>query len=210
MLSATSFIQDPVLTNNNDQTPTDTDLRYYGFVPDSGLPDTALIIRFNNKPILVESTNGDTVSCFAGITPQEDPPADGSAPYGVFTTRVMVVPVGATITLVYTFPDVLPSGTKWYKYDESAPAGSKWVEYPNAFLGLGPDQFTVQVTDGGEGEADGVANGIIIDPSGPVSFPPTPPPDPGGGGGGGVPVSPLAAGISAFLVWWKRRKQRQG
>ena len=30
----------------------------------------------------------------------------------------------------------------------------------------------------------------------------------GGGGGGSLPVGPLAAGISAFLVWWKRRKQK--
>jgi pimeloyl-ACP methyl ester carboxylesterase len=30
----------------------------------------------------------------------------------------------------------------------------------------------------------------------------------GGGGGGSLPVGPLAAGISALLVWWKRRKQR--
>ncbi|MDO9573831.1 MAG: S8 family serine peptidase [Candidatus Contubernalis sp.] len=29
----------------------------------------------------------------------------------------------------------------------------------------------------------------------------------GGGGGGGGPVGPLAAGISALLGWWKRRKQ---
>jgi hypothetical protein len=27
---------------------------------------------------------------------------------------------------------------------------------------------------------------------------------------GSLPVGPLAAGISAFLVWWKSRKQRQG
>ena len=27
---------------------------------------------------------------------------------------------------------------------------------------------------------------------------------------GSLPVGPLAAGISTFLVWWKRRKQRQG
>ena len=32
---------------------------------------------------------------------------------------------------------------------------------------------------------------------------------PGGGdGGGGGAVGPLVAGISAFLGWWKRRKQR--
>ncbi|HEY5522031.1 MAG TPA: hypothetical protein VIK21_02495, partial [Desulfuromonadaceae bacterium] len=35
---------------------------------------------------------------------------------------------------------------------------------------------------------------------------------PGGGGGnsGTLPVGPLAASVSAFLSWWKRRKQKQG
>jgi len=32
----------------------------------------------------------------------------------------------------------------------------------------------------------------------------------GSGDGGSLPVGPLAAGISALLVWWKRRKQKQG
>ena len=114
----------------DDQTPTDTNLRDYGFVPynpdipDSGLPDTALIVKFNNQPILVESTGSDTISYFAGLTPLEAPPS-GSNPYCVFTTRIEVS-VGATITLTYTFPDRLPYGAKWYKYDESALAGSKW------------------------------------------------------------------------------------
>ncbi|MBU2495652.1 MAG: hypothetical protein ABIK20_06575 [Candidatus Omnitrophota bacterium] len=27
------------------------------------------------------------------------------------------------------------------------------------------------------------------------------------GDSGSLPVGPLAAGVSAFLVWWKRRKQ---
>lgn len=189
----------------DDQTPTDTDLTNYGF--DSGLPDTALIVRFNDEAIMVESTNGDTISYFAGIIPQEDPPADGSAPYGVFRTRVIVVPVGTTITLIYTFPDVLPSGTAWYKYDESAPAGSKWVEYLNAVV-LG-NTVTVELQDGGNGDADGIANGIILDPSGPVTPSSGGDGGGGGGGGGGGVFGPIAAGISAFLVWWKRRKQKQ-
>jgi len=194
----------------DDQTPTDTNLRYYGFIPydpdipDSGLPNTALIVKFNNEPILVESTGSDTISYFAGITPSEAPPS-GSNPYGVFTVRVEVS-VGATITIVYSFPDVLPSGAKWYKYDESAPAGSKWIEYTDAIVS--GNIVTVELQDGGKGDADGIANGIIIDPAGPVT--PSSGDGGGGGGGGALPVGPLAAGISAFLVWWKRRKQRRG
>ena len=179
----------------DDQTPTDADLISYGFVPynpdisDSGLPDTALIVRFNNKPILVESTGSDTMSYFAGITPSEAPPS-GSNPYGVFTTRIEVS-VGTIITVKYTFPEVLPSGTRWYKYNESAPAGSRWVEYPDAIV-VG-NTVTLELQDGGKGDADGIANGIILDPSGPV-LPSNPPPPLGGGGGGGCFIATASYG----------------
>jgi len=179
----------------DDQTPTDADLISYGFVPynpdisDSGLPDTALIVRFNNKPILVESTGSDTMSYFAGITPSEAPPS-GSNPYGVFTTRIEVS-VGTIITVKYTFPEVLPSGTRWYKYNESAPAGNRWVEYPDAIV-VG-NTVTLELQDGGKGDADGIANGIILDPSGPV-LPSNPPPPLGGGGGGGCFIATASYG----------------
>jgi len=185
----------------DDQTPTDNDLEDYGFDSDSDLPDTALIVEFDDEAFEVESTGSDTITYFAAITPSEAPPS-GSNPYGVFRTRIEVS-VGESITIIYKFPDVLPSGTLWYKYDESAPAGSKWVEYPYAVIS--GNTVTVELQDGGKGDADGVANGIIIDPAGPVV-----PPSGGSGGGGGGPVGPLAAGVSALLVWWKRRKQKQG
>jgi len=44
----------------------------------------------------------------------------------------------------------------------------------------------LELKDGDYGDADGVANGIIVDPSGPgtASVTPAPPPPSGGGGGG--------------------------
>ena len=47
------------------------------------------------------------------------------------------------------------------------------------------DQVTLTLTDGGLGDDDGIADGIIVDPSGLGSAPPTPPAPSGGGGGGG-------------------------
>jgi hypothetical protein len=50
---------------------------------------------------------------------------------------------------------------------------------------------TVEVKDGGYGDADGVANGIIIDPSGLSPAPPVSAAGGGGGGGGGCFMSAL-------------------
>ena len=51
-----------------------------------------------------------------------------------------------------------------------------------------PDEAEAQVTLAGTGIA-------VVTPA---------------GDSGSLPVGPLAAGISALLVWWKRRKQRKG
>ncbi|MCL5674282.1 MAG: hypothetical protein M1501_00865, partial [Candidatus Omnitrophica bacterium] len=111
----------------------------------------------------------------------------------------------ATITVTYVFPNDLPAGTKWYKYIETNPVGQQWVEYPNAII-LG-NTVTVQLTDGGQGDQDGTANGVILDPSGPVQQQASPVSS-GGGSTGGVPVGPLAVILSAVLVWLKIRKRR--
>jgi hypothetical protein len=50
----------------------------------------------------------------------------------------------------------------WYKYD---PVNDQWVDY-SKFIEFGADRKTayLTLTDGGFGDADGIANGVIIDP----------------------------------------------
>ena len=59
------------------------------------------------------------------------------------------------------------------------------------------NNIVLSLTDGGPGDADGVVNGIIIDPSGPA-VPPTSGAssgDSGGGGGGGCFITNVAYGF---------------
>jgi hypothetical protein len=56
----------------------------------------------------------------------------------------------------------------------------------NASIAADRQPVTLQVRDGGHGDADGVANGIVVDPSGPASLssPANPAASIGDGGGG--------------------------
>jgi hypothetical protein len=184
----------------SDQVPTDTNIKQY--FSDGILPDTAAMINFNNTPVLVETSTGDTIIYLGQFTPDTPPPA-GAAFDGVFTTKIKCTP-GATITVTYIFPQNLPAGTKWYKYIETNPVGQQWVEYPNAVI-IG-NTVIVQLTDGGQGDQDGTENGIILDPSGPIQQPIIPI---SSGGSGGVPVEPIAVVIVGLLLLIKTIQRKK-
>ena len=80
--------------------------------------------------------------------------------------------------------DPAPAGAAWIKYD----AVNGWQDYSHhAAISADRRWVTVEVKDGGYGDADGVANGIILDPAGlytAVGGSSTAPTADGGGGGG--------------------------
>jgi hypothetical protein len=85
-------------------------------------------------------------------------------PYGLVSFRLIVPPGAAAEVYVY-FSKSLPPGMKWYKYD---PAGG-WYDFSsNAVFNDTLTSVALKLTDGGVGDADGVANGVIVDPSGPA------------------------------------------
>ena len=109
----------------------------------------------------------DNDSC-AGLKSQssrfkvpDNPPANFDFPYGVFEFRAEECDVGATIEIVLQFPQALPSDTKHWKLIDGT-----WEDWTDRVSIVG-NKITFSITDGGEGDADGEANGVIIDPSGP-------------------------------------------
>ncbi len=83
---------------------------------------------------------------------------------GVFTFRLRVAEAGATTAVRLCFsPSFLDDSTLYYKFDTV----SGWIDYSDAVsTGDDPACITVEITDGGFWDADGVANGIIVDPLG--------------------------------------------
>ena len=91
-----------------------------------------------------------------------DPPANQNFLYGVFEFVAEQCEIGSTIQITLAFPATLPPDTKHWKRIDGA-----WVDWTDRVTIAG-NTIRLEVTDGGEGDTDGVANGIIADPSGPA------------------------------------------
>ncbi|MCK4858765.1 MAG: hypothetical protein KAT58_12395, partial [candidate division Zixibacteria bacterium] len=83
--------------------------------------------------------------------------------HGLFSYRITVDQVGATATMRIYYAEPIPSGMTFYKYDTI----NGWADYSQHTTfnddGL---SITLEVKDGGYGDTDGNANGIIVDPGG--------------------------------------------
>jgi len=87
-------------------------------------------------------------------------PAD--MPYGLISFRVSC-PVGAEIDITLYFSEELPLNAIWYKLDYS----TGFTDYSSHTAKQLPGhQMIVKLKDGGFGDADGVVNGVIVDPGG--------------------------------------------
>lgn len=94
---------------------------------------------------------------------QEGRPDNMSFPYGLASYQVTGLGNGDAVTVTLEYPAVLPAGTRIFKYSDEA----GFVEMSNAVIS--GSTVTLILTDGGEGDADGVANGTIVDPVGPAT-----------------------------------------
>ena len=124
-------------------------------------------------------------------------------PHGMFAFQICCLTPGQSVILTVTLPSAVPVGTVWWKYDNG-----RWHSLPN-LNDNGNNIMQIRLTDGGLGDSDGVANGIIVDPGGPGN--------PMTVGWDGSPVSRagvlapwialLAAMVAgAGLFVWKRRR----
>ena len=84
-------------------------------------------------------------------------------PYGMFSYNISELAAGASVRVTVRFPNPIPLGTKYFKCINGV------IVDCSAFT-TRIDEYTLQLTltDGGQGDADGIANGVIVDPGGPA------------------------------------------
>jgi hypothetical protein len=125
-------------------------------------------------------------------------------PYGLFDLHIKTIEPGATVTveIQLSSPAPLePNGFAWFKYDEE----TGWGQYEHAQISSDRSFVTLTLTDGGAGDSDKVADGIIRDPSGlgevstAVLFS-------GSSGGGGTGIWALV-GLGLFIRFRRVRLQ---
>lgn len=135
-------------------------------------------------------------------------------PFGLINFKVAVAHAGDSAAVTLHFSEPAPVRSKWFKYD---PIGDKWYDFSaNAKFARDRRSITLALQDGGAGDADGIANGVIVDPAGIVEEPDAEvvSGDSGaasGGGGGGAgggggcfisAVAPEADAGNGIGRWW--------
>jgi len=82
-------------------------------------------------------------------------------PFGFFDFTITGLNIGDDAIITLTFPENIPTGSLWYYYVE----GDGWASIP---VGSddGDNVITITKVDGGAGDSDKLANGVIIDPAG--------------------------------------------
>ncbi len=120
-------------------------------------------------PIALETTNPNDIiefveSCTPDVYPDEGGISNkpGDMRYGLLSFRLRVQNAGAAVTVIVYFSDPLPDTYKWYKYD----LVKGWYIYTDAVFSADRRSLTFTLIDGGDGDSDGLANGVIMDPVG--------------------------------------------
>jgi hypothetical protein len=142
----------------------------------SGFPDDA-ITRFceGGDPIGITEDSGGKLAQFdtmdpATIPDTSDMPRD--FPMGLIDFQVKTDMIGGTVTMTVYLAEAAPDDYHWYKYNAVAGVWTNYSEEigPNGEKGAvfneARDQITITLVDGGMGDDDGIANGIIVDPAG--------------------------------------------
>lgn len=162
------------------------------------LSGQGLVGIYQSPPTVVAATGSGNVTfqVISGATcnttaisltaiPEEMLSEDGkpsvSFVHGFFNFTVSGVTPGGEVTVGITLPSAIPIGAQYWKYHASE--NTTTVGWVNATAYLGDDDgdnvLTLTITDGGVGDDDGIANGIIVDPGGPgIPPPPLSPPPP--------------------------------
>ena len=82
-----------------------------------------------------------------------------------FDLEIRVASPGEDVQVEVFFDQPIPSGYTWVKYDPY----QGWLDFSDqAAIRSDRQSVTLSLKDGGPGDDDGLANGVIVDPAGPA------------------------------------------
>jgi hypothetical protein len=143
---------------------------------EDGIPDVSQIndhfkvlnATDGSGPIALETANPNNIIDRIESVEPDTYPDKGEDPkpedvlFGMLTFRLRLQIAGDTTTVVVYFYEALPDEYKWYKYDPA----EGWCIFAGANFSDDRRSLTFTIQDGGDGDADRLVNGIIVDPAG--------------------------------------------
>ncbi len=90
-------------------------------------------------------------------------------PFGLVSFKLKVENAGDIAEVTFYFSEAAPFDAEWFKYDEIIGWYDYYATYPNDDLVTFSNNrrsVMLRFKDGGFGDADGVKNGVIVDPGG--------------------------------------------
>ena len=118
--------------------------------------------------VYLDSSAG-TIENLAAISPDDMPgvPDSLNPVYGFFSFEITDISSGESVNIPLAFPENVPAGTEYWKYgptsDDNTP---HWYQIPVSDDD-GDRIIVITLTDGGIGDDDLAANGVIVDDGGP-------------------------------------------
>ena len=142
----------------------------------TGFPDDAITrLCEGGDPIGITEDSGGKLTQLdtmypASIPDTSDMPKDFLM--GLIDFQLKTDMIGGTVTMTVYLMEAAPEDFHWYKYNADAGAWTNYSETTGtngekgAVFNETRDQVTITLVDGGMGDDDGIANGIIVDPAG--------------------------------------------
>jgi len=103
---------------------------------------------------------GDITATINTSQPTLNQVAGYDFPYGLSDITINGITHGSSVTVTITYPSI-PDGARYYKV-----SGGVFTDVTGTLATIAGNQVTLVLVDGGAGDDDGLANGIIVDPSG--------------------------------------------
>jgi hypothetical protein len=133
----------------------------------TGFPNDVLPLTTpTGEEIGIKVVGGGSCTSLISIDPASIPHTfdkPGSFIFGLINIKLKADTPGAEAKVTIYLSHPVPDGYRWYKYSSTR----GWIDYSaNAVFNVDRDEITLTLVDGGQGDDDGVANGVIVDPSG--------------------------------------------
>jgi Neocarzinostatin family/Carboxypeptidase regulatory-like domain len=148
-----------------DNNPNGPDGNNDGFDDSRQANVTSLPNAVDSEYVTIGSPEGSTLADVTAIDPESlpPPPAGTELPAGVFSFEVRGLEAGEAATVDVFLPDGTESDS-YLKFQNDV-----WLEFAGATIT--GNHVSLVLVDGGAGDGDGVANGVIVDPGAPAVSP---------------------------------------